>query len=149
MESVDDARDALNTVVSTRLTPEQRESCVYEYRTQSVCVKGDKPLGGEGPWTAVKARSGKVVPKRWASPLLTAANDEYLLRTTNLPYIMGSRRWGTLRSLNDVYGVGTARPVARQSAARLRALRRSAMIYTASIGRVWRLRCISARHSRR
>ena len=59
MESVDASRDSLNTVVSSRLTPEQGGRCVYEYRTQSVAVAGGRPLGGEGPWVLVKARSGK------------------------------------------------------------------------------------------
>lgn len=77
MEAVDAARNALNTVVARRLTPEQREACIYEYRTQSVAVSGNKPLGGTGPWTLLKARSGKDIPKRHTSPMLAAANDEY------------------------------------------------------------------------
>ena len=65
MDAVDAARDALNTVVARRLTPEQREACIYEYRTQSVAVSGDRPLGGAGPWTLLKARSGKDIPRRY------------------------------------------------------------------------------------
>jgi hypothetical protein len=77
MDAVDAARDALNTVVAKRLTPEQREACVYEKRTQSIVVSGNKPLGGAGPWVVVRARSGKDIPKRYTSPMLAAANDEY------------------------------------------------------------------------
>lgn len=64
-EQVDAARDALNTVVARRLTTEQREAAMYEYRTQSVAVSGDKPLGGAGPWALLKARSGKDIPRRY------------------------------------------------------------------------------------
>eukprot|EP01043_Picozoa_sp_COSAG02_P029840 COSAG02_NODE_1876_length_10570_cov_3.717887_2_plen_636_part_00 len=77
MDAVEAARSALNTVVAERLTPEQRDACMYEYRTQSVAVAGNKPLGGAGPWVLLKARSGKDIPKRYTNPMLEAANDEY------------------------------------------------------------------------
>eukprot|EP01043_Picozoa_sp_COSAG02_P040722 COSAG02_NODE_3316_length_6950_cov_37.603999_1_plen_689_part_00 len=77
MDAVEAARSALNTVVAARLTPEQRAACLYEYRTQSVAVAGNKPLGGAGPWVLLKARSGKDIPKRYTNPMLAAANDEY------------------------------------------------------------------------
>ena len=80
MGEVSAARSALNTVVTSRLTPEQSDTAMYEYRTGSVAVspgRGARPVGGEGPWTLVKARSGKDVSGRWTSPMLSAANEEY------------------------------------------------------------------------